>query len=215
MKTAASTVPAFLADMPDIPGVQRGLKIPDAPAEWRLSTFLGRLAEISGADACASLTLVFRLVLEAQQQAEPVVWVGRKASMFYPPDVADIGVDLNALTVVWAPEARLASRAADHLLRSGGFGLVVLDIGIDRRMAPALLTRLAGLAKKHAAACLCLTEKDSRRPSLGSLVSLRAEAMRKERVGDRFRCEVRVLKDKLRGPGWTHVEVCHGPDGLC
>ena len=116
MKTAASTVPAFLADMPDMadmPGVQRGLKIPDAPAEWRLSTFLGRLAEISGADACASLTLVFRLVLEAQQQAEPVVWVGRKASMFYPPDVADIGVDLNALTVVWAPEARLASRAAD------------------------------------------------------------------------------------------------------
>ncbi len=74
---------------------------------------------------------------------------------------------------------------------------------------------VAKLAKKHAAALLCITEKDSRRPSLGPLVSLRAEAVRTERTGDRFRCEVRVLKDKLRGPGWTHSEVCHGPDGLC
>jgi recombination protein RecA len=129
--------------------------------------------------------------------------------------VTDNGIDLDALAVVCAPESRLAARAADHLLRSGGFGLVVLDIGADNRMPPALQMRLAGLAKKHGAALLCITEKDSRHPSLGSLVSLRAEAVRTERTGDRFRCEVRVLKDKLRGPGWTHVEVCHGPDGLC
>ena len=211
MKAAASTAPAFLG----VPGVRRGLVVPDVPVAWLLSTFQGRLAEISGGNARAALTLVFRLVLEAQRLAEPVVWIGRKASLFYPPDAADNGIDLDALAVVCAPEIRLASRAADHLLRSGGFGLVVLDIGADNRMPPALQMRLAGLAKKHGAALLCITEKDSRRPSLGSLVSLRAEAVRTERTGDRFRCEVRVLKDKLRGPGWTHVEVCHGPDGLC
>jgi recombination protein RecA len=135
--------------------------------------------------------------------------------LFYPPDVAEAGVDLGALAVVRAPGTRRAARAADHLLRSGGFGLVVLDVGADDRMPVAFQTRLAGLAKKHDAALLCITEKEDRRPSLGSLVSLRAEAIRTERAGDRFRCEVRVLKDKRRGPGWTHVEVCHGPDGLC
>jgi recombination protein RecA len=195
--------------------VQRGLVVPDVPLAWRLDAFRGRLAELSGGPACASLALVFRLVLEAQLNTEPVVWVSRCPSLFYPPDVAECGVDLDALAVVRAPETRRAARAADHLLRSGGFGLVVLDVGNDDRMPPAAQTRLAGLAKKHDAALLCLTEKDERRPSLGSLVSLRAEVVRTERKSDRFRCEVRVLKDKRRGPNWTHVEVCHGPDGLC
>jgi len=216
MKAAASLAPPVPGSGSlDAPGVRRGLVLPDVPVAWRLSAFRGRLAELSGRHACASLTLVFRLVLEAQRCAEPVVWVGRRQSVFYPPDVADAGVDLSALAVVWAPETRLAARAADHLLRSGGFGLVVLDVGADHRMPSAFQTRLAGLAKKHGAALLCLTEKDERRPSLGALVSLRVEAVRTERAGDRFRCEVRVLKDKRRGPGWTHVEVCRGPAGLC
>ena len=30
----------------------------------------------------------------------------------------------------------------------------------------------------------------------------------------RFRCEARILKDKRSGPGWSHVEFFHGPDGL-
>jgi len=217
MKAAASIAPAF----PDTgslvlpPGVRRGLVLPDVPVAWQLSAFQGRLTEVSGSHACASLTLVFRLVLEAQRCAEPVVWVSRRECVFYPPDAADAGVDLDALAVVWAPETRLAARAADHLLRSGGFGLVVLDVGADDRMPSAFQTRLAGLAQKHGAALLCITEKNGRRPSLGSLVSLRAEAIRTERAGDRFRCEVRVLKDKRRGPGWKHVEVCRGPAGLC
>jgi recombination protein RecA len=216
MKNAASTAPALFHPAPlAAQGVRRGLVAPDIPVAWRLDTFRGRLAEVSGIHACASLTLVFRLVLEAQRCAEPVVWISRCGSVFYPPDVAETGVDLGALAVVWAPGTRRAARAADHLLRSGGFGLVVLDVGADDRMPSASQTRLAGLAKKHDAALLCITEKENRRPSLGSLVSLRAEAARTDRAGDRFRCEVRVLKDKRRGPGWTHVEVCHGPDGLC
>jgi recombination protein RecA len=181
---------------------------------WGLGIFRGRLAEISGSHARASLTLVFRLVLEAQRLAEPTVWIARRESVFYPPDVADAGVDLDSLVVVWAPEIRQAARAADHLLRSGGFGLVVLDVG-GGSLPVAFQTRLAGLAHRHGAALLCITEKDGRQPSLGSLVSLRADAVRVEQAGDRFRCEARVLKDKRRGPGWLHVEVCHGPDGLC
>jgi len=196
-------------------GVSRGLVVPQTPATWRMDAFRGRLAEVSGIHASASLTLVFRLVLEAQRSAEPVVWISRCASVFYPPDVAEVGVDLAALAVVRVPGTRRAARAADHLLRSGAFGLVVLDVGTDDRMPVAFQTRLAGLAKKHEAALLCITEKENRCSSLGSLVSLRAEAVRTDRTGDRFRCEARVLKDKRRGPGWKHVEVCYGPDGLC
>ena len=185
-----------------------------AATTWRLDTFRGRLAEISGTHGRAALTLVFRLVLEAQRRAEPVGWVGRLDSTFYPPDAAAAGVDLAALAVVRVPEMLRAARVADHLLRSGGFGLVVLDLGADDFLPPAAQMRLTGLAKKHDAALVCLTVKASHRPSLGSLVSLRAEATRTERAGERFRCAVHVLKDKRHGPGWTHVEDCHGPDGL-
>ena len=79
----------------------------------------------------------------------------------------------------------------------------------------ALQSRLAGLARKHDTALLCLTEKDAQKASIGPLVSLRLEAVRGKRTGDRFHCEWRVLKDKRRGPGPSGQEVCRGPDGVC
>jgi recombination protein RecA len=174
----------------------------------------GRFVEISGDRSSATLTSVFRLVHEAQRSAEPIAWITRKGSVFFPPDVAGTGVDLAALPVVWVQGALQTARIADRLLRSGAFGLLVLDLGLDTRLPLHAQTRLVGLAKKHGTALLCLTEKEHHRPSLGSLVSLRAQAARTQRAEDRFHCEVQVLKDKRRGPGWTHSEVCRGPDGL-
>ena len=75
-------------------------------------------------------------------------------------------------------------------------------------------SRLVGLAKKHQAALICLTEKDTHRPSIGSLVSIRAEAMRQRDHDNRYTCRAQILKDKRRGPGWQHKEVFRGPDGL-
>ena len=60
---------------------------------------------------------------------------------------------------------------------------------------------------------LCLTAGESSGMSTG-LVSIRAEAMRRPEEAQRYRCQVRVLKDKRHGPGWEHSEVCRGPDGL-
>lgn len=207
---------AALLDHPVVVrGVRRGMAPPEAPTAWQLSAFYGRLAEVSGSHAYAALTLVFRLALEAQKRGEPVAWISRKGSTFFPPDAADAGIDLRALAVVQVPDTRRAARVADHLLRSGAFGMVVLDIGTDVHLPVAAQVRLSGLAKKHGSALLCITEKDSDRPSLGSLVSLRAEAFRKQQVGEGYHCEARILKDKRRGPGWMHREVCRGPDGLC
>ncbi|MCI0650824.1 MAG: DNA recombination/repair protein RecA [Planctomycetes bacterium] len=117
-------------------------------------------------------------------------------------------------TATAAAAARNASLAAERLLRSGAFGLVVLDLGGDADLALSIQSRLAGLAQRHHAALVCLTEKSEGASSLGSLVSLRAQAVRQWLSRDRFRCELRVLKDKRRGPTWSHVEVCRGPFGL-
>ena len=181
---------------------------------WRLSSLYGRVGELSGSRATAVLTLAMRLVLEAQRQGEPVAWITRGDSAFYPPDVASAGVDLDALVVVRAPETRKAARAADLLVRSGAFGLVVLDLGANALVQAAVQARLVGLARKHHSAVLYLTEKDRERSSVGSLISIRAEAARARRDQDRFLCEARILKDKRCGPGWSHEEICHGPDGL-
>ena len=45
------------------------------------------------------------------------------------------------------------------------------------------------------------------------MVSLRAEALR-VRQGARYRCAVRALKDKRRGPGWAQDEEVDGPAGM-
>ncbi|MCP3981001.1 MAG: recombinase A [bacterium] len=202
--------------------IGRGLTAPAETTVWRLSTLSGRFTEICNDRSGAALTLVFRLVLEAQRRQEPVAWITHGHSIFFPPDVAETGVDLGALPVVRAERTIQAARAADFLLRSGAFGMVVMDIGADTRLTLNVQTRLVGLAKKHACALVCITgDANAGRPRsatpgvLGSLVSLRAQTSRGERAGDRYRCEVHVIKDKRRGPGWKHGEECLGPDGLC
>src|SRR4029079_19370541 len=119
--------------------VEAGRDLP-APAKkgdsphWDLASISGRLVEISASPSGAPLTLAFRLVLDAQKRSEPVAWVGGKDEPFYPPDVADGGIDLAALPVVWTKDPIGAAKAADLLVRSGAFGLVVVDLGIDARL---------------------------------------------------------------------------------
>jgi len=184
------------------------------PSPWNLAAIAGRFIEISASASPASLTLAFGLVREAQNQREPVGWVTSMESFFYPPDAAHGGVDLAALVIIRVLHAVTIPTAGEKLLRSGGFGLVVLDLGTADIPMP-LQSRLTGLAQRHHAALVCLTEKESKRFSLGSLVSLRAHAERQRSSDHRFACRLRVLKDKRRGPTWSHEELCRGPAGLC
>jgi recombination protein RecA len=190
---------------------------PTAAPPWALETLAGRLVELSGRGASARLTGAFGLVLEAQRQGEVPAWITFRDSSFFPPDVAAGGVDLTALAVIRVPEVRAAGRAADQLVRSGAFGLVIVDLASrgksDERLAPPILTRLMGLAQKHDTAVVFLTEKPTQAPSLSSLVSLRAEARRTSR-GNVIDVHVHILKDKRRAPGGEQHETCHGPAGL-
>ncbi|HUJ62050.1 MAG TPA: recombinase A [Kofleriaceae bacterium] len=171
-------------------------------ARWGLGALRGRLVELSARGASAVLTAAVELVIEAQSEGEPVAWLAPGTGTFYPPDVADSGVDLAAL-----------ARAAERVLRSGAFGLVVLELGAPAELPTASQGRLVTLAQTHDAAVVCLTEKSPDAASLGSLISLRAEALRARGDGD-FAITVRALKDKRRGPGWTHATRRRGPAGL-
>ena len=200
--------------------IDREAKLPTA---WELATLRGRLVELSARGATATLTTAIELVVEAQLAGDPVAWLAPASGTFYPPDVADSGVDLAALVVVRVPvvgpgaretkpNALAAARVAERLLRSGAFGLVVLELGAaDSSMQ--VQGRLVTLAQTHDAAVVCLTEKSTETASLGSLISLRAEAIR-VRERDDLAVTVRVLKDKRRGPGWSHTTKRRAPAGL-
>jgi recombination protein RecA len=193
---------------------------------WGLDALRGRLVELSARGAAATLTAAIELVVEAQQAAEPVAWVTLGNATLYPPDAAASGVDLAALAVVRVRDATAAARAAERLLRSGGFGLVVIDLGGGSSAQQGIEVpiahqgRLITLAQAHDAAVVCITEKPGESPSLGSLVSLRAEALRLHAPEDKdgsergYHVTLRALKDKRRGPGWTRTTKLRGPPGL-
>jgi recombination protein RecA len=188
--------------------------VPDgAPGGWSLDSLGGRFLEISS--QAVSITAAGSLILDAQLRGEPAAWVAVGGSTFFPPDFAACGIDLESLPVVRLPHLLAASSATDRLLRSGGFGVIVLDLGNDSDMRLAVQVRLATLAKKHHTTLVCLTRKEPAVPSLGPLVSLRAQGAIHKTGFDRFTWELEILRDKRRGLGWRHTEVCHGPDGMC
>ena len=186
-----------------------------APADWGYAEVAGRFVEVCGDGASANLTIAAGLVRDAQVRREPVAWIAPPASTFHPPDLADCGIDLDALAVIRAPDVSVALRAADELLRSGAFGLVILDGAEPRAMPMAAQVRLANLAQQHDAAFVCLT----REPADGSLASLRLSTFRRriesaEPGGARFEYGFEAIKDKRRGRRWTWCATCSGPPGL-
>jgi recombination protein RecA len=196
-------------------GIQRGERPAPDSRRWSLDTLSGRIIELSSDGRCASMSAAISLVLQAQRRAEPAAWIAVGRTTFYPPDAAQSGVDLACFPVVRVRDSRTAARTADKLLRSGAFAVVVVDLGRDHHIRVPVQSRLVGLARKHRAVLMCLTKKKSDEPSIGSLVSLRAETRSKRTGFDRFAWEVRVTKDKRQGPGWYHEETCRGPEGLC
>jgi hypothetical protein len=82
----------------------------------------------------------------------------------------------------------------------------------EHHIGPTGQGRLAQQARHKDTALLCLTGR--RRNNGSSLVSLRGQVRRRRVAPALFGFEMRVTKDKRRGPGWTHREVFRAPDGL-
>ncbi|MEO6951189.1 MAG: recombinase A [Polyangia bacterium] len=178
-----------------------------------LDELSGRLTELRHAGG--ALSWVFSLVTEVQQRGEVAAYVCGPGATFYPPDAFAGGVDLAALPIVLTEDLAARARAADELLRSGAFALVVVDlVGATGRVSPALLTRLHGLVQKHHSALVFVTD-EAADGTIGSLVSLRAVARRTTHP-DLTRCRITldVMKDKRRAPGWSAELVRSLPPGL-
>ena len=196
------------------PGIRKGPAGTPTSRAWTLETMAGRMVELSSAAASATLTAATSLVLQCQRRGEPAAWILGGTSSFYPPDVAASGVDLAALVVIRAESTLRAARAADYLLRSGGFMLVILDIVEDPHLRMNVQSRLSSLANTHRSAVVCLTRKQTDAPSIGSLVSLRGDTSVTRTGFDEFTWDIEIVKDKRRGPGWTHSGRCRGVEGL-
>lgn len=224
-----------VGDLPATAGRLFPLESPEkntgrSPRRWNLESLAGGITEISGPAPAAGLTAAARLVREAQERGEPAAWIAAGGSLFYAPDLHDWGVDLAALPVAQVNGAVAAARAAECLLRSGAFALIVLDLGRADGVTPtrdpgrftrsaalptAVQVRLAALCRRHEAALLLLAQKSEGMPPIASMAILRAEGTVRKTGFDRFTFELRVVKDKRQGTGWTHEEVLRGPDGLC
>lgn len=196
-----------------------GLPTPDrSPASealWSVRNLRGRMVELSCPYSSGALTFSRELILDAQAEGETCIWIAGDSGIFYPPDLAESGVDLASLVIVRCPDSESQYRALDIVLRSGGFGLALVDIGAAEPPSLSALSRLAGLVHRHETTLVFLTRKASETPSLGSLISLRVEADRHREGISCFQTFLTATKDKQRGPGWRHEVVVYGPPGLC
>jgi len=182
-----------------------------------LSGVRGQLVEVRSVGSPAGLSAVCVLIKEAQAEREPIAWIMTHDSIFYPPDLIEQGIDVGAMVVIKVHGARLGARAADHLLRSGAFGLIVIDLGEDTNIPGPSQNRLMQWAHKHQTAVVCLTrfedaENDEDHRSLGTMVALSVE-VRKEAGESGFVCTARALRNK-RGGAWRSERRHCGPVGM-
>lgn len=227
-------------------GQMGAVKPQDHPEQERFSLgeLAGRLVEVSedlrGASSpSAATSWLASRVAEAHRRGDTAAWILCSADEAlrgqpYPPDLADHGVDLAALPIVRVRDGAGVLQAADVLLRSGGFGLVVAEWprGTDRPPEGAL-GRLLGLCQKHDAALVWLTDGQppASQPGLppsdagrmGALISLRLEVSREAYAPDRgperlepgrVRLQLQVRKDKRRGPGLVCRQIFRTPQGM-
>lgn len=198
----------------DSPHVQRArslLRFRTEPTGglFDLSRVKGRVTEVSQAGYFGALSALAGLMIQVQALGDQIAWVETGASVFFPPDLVFRGLDVGAISVVLAPGPPEGLQAADWLLRSGAFGLVVLDWaggGID----DSDLGRLGRLAEEWETALVCLTKKKPADPSLATLISLRGSV----ELTPEGESSWTIVKDKRSGPPSGQRSRFDGPSGL-
>lgn len=176
----------------------------------------GRLVEFTAGRGHPQVTLAVERLADVHRAGEPAAWIGPSTSLFYPPDATDFALDWSALALIQIEDVHRAAMAADKLLRSGAFGLVVLDLieANDATIPSPLAGRLLRLAETHDSAAVFLTDTARATASLSSLIALRARVEWTDVGTGRMAMNCTVLRDKHRGPGERIEEVYDGALGL-
>jgi recombination protein RecA len=207
---ARSLAPHLIAEIP----VFRATELRASPGggSWRLENLAGILAEVSEETACGAVSFVAEVILEAQGRNEPVAWVAGVSSIWYPPDLADRGVDLSSLAVIRAGGEDESLTAAEWLVRSGALGLVIVDADGDWKASDASLGRILKLAERSRCAVVFLARKSAHEPSLGSHISLRGCVSRNG--SEPFHIAITTIKDKRSSSSSRQSRQYHGPSGM-
>lgn len=183
---------------------------------WPLT--LGCLTEVSGKGGGGGLTLAASFLRFAQDTGRHAVWLSSELKPFYPPDLHACGVELNRLPVLFLPDFQQAALAANRLLKSGGFDLLVWDLASWKKPPNSLpipfLAKLVATARYRQASLLMLTDKKREQASLGCLTGLRLQVEALDNEPSRLR--VQVCKDKRGavGEGKEWLWSCRLPEGL-
>jgi len=138
---------------------------------------LGEISELAGPSSSGKTALALTVAAERTRAGQLVAYVDGRGQL-YPPAAAALGVSLERLLIVRPPSgtARDLFRAADILLRSRSFALVVIDMPTDRkRIALSASQRLRTAASRSKTAVVLLCE----RPNTIDTAAVRAHVRRR------------------------------------
>jgi hypothetical protein len=118
----------------------------------------GRIGEIAGPASSGRTSLLLRLLAATTAEGESVALVDG-ADAFDPVSASGAGVDLTRILWARPPAAAEALRAAEILLRAGGFALVTLDLTTRIQRLPTTVhwLRLVRAAAASRTALVVLT----------------------------------------------------------
>jgi hypothetical protein len=189
----------------EIPRLSTGLPALDGAVDGGLPK--GRVTELAGPAGAGRTGIALAIAGHATRAGETIAWVDAEDAL--DPDAAvDTGVVLARTLWVRPRHPADAPRAAELLLRAGGFGLVTLDLGgLLARDGLAAATRLARAAEATRTVLLVLAP----RPTVGAEAAL-GLAVRARRVHwsggpgrsvalDGIDAVVRVERNRLGRPG--------------
>lgn len=179
---------------------------------WEVAALAGLLVEVVYTPASAVMSTAATLVRDAQKRRLSCAWITTDDHVFFPPDMAHRGINLDRLLMVRVPDTVAVAWSAEQLARSGGFGVLVVDCSTDTASVTRsrFAARIAPLARRYGTVVVCLT----RDGTLGSLVSVRVETWRERIAESTFTTGVRAVKDRRCGPGIMCRETVRGPDGV-
>ena len=186
MSTSLATLKQQLAEVlrpaaPPAAGLATGIASLDAALPTR-GLPRGRLTELLGARGSGKTTLLRSLVEHTARQGVWVAYVDARRTLA-PRDWAHLGTASHGVTMVRPKIVTAGAWCADVLLRSGAFGLVILDGApvLARRVA----VRLTRLARDADAALVVAAEDERGGTSLGGALRLRVERVPQPAPDDR------------------------------
>jgi hypothetical protein len=131
----------------------------------------GRLTEVLGGPSSGKTSVAFALLAACTSAGLLGAYVDPSGG-FYAPAAAGAGILLPRLLVVRPPNADIARRALDALVRCGACALVVFDCaGLGDALRTHQCARLASQAEKTGTALVALSSGNV--PALASFASLR------------------------------------------